>query len=521
MPFKHPAYLILFLVLITPLGIAAQSLGLGTDGLFLCVLAALGGTLAVPFLLRLIRAHLAASLDGKPSLLEFLLGPPGYHHPLMLEGPDDEVIGTDLVVDAHDEENALSPTPTPAAASKIALIARNPRNALYLAPTFCPDVDDLVGEGIVGFGSKGSGKTNLGALLTEQFGRFYLPMAIFDIEGDYLSLVDTPPPVLPHGMIAGHPEAYAQFPDERFLAVDAENAALIGYTILEEGMQTVFALRTWANDDERARIMIQVIKGLTAWADEQPPESRVPCLLFLDEAARWLPQDSRLSNLGDAALFADLQRAFIETATMGRKRGLTPCFFNQRIADLDKRVMAQANLYFLGKQRLDIDLKRYMQYVNADIATPRQIAAFAPGQFIVSLADGTQFITTFYERRSRHTSHAPRVTTALKRYGEEGTTPVSPLFLPAASPKTPAAVQRPPETTGAPPPPTHTVEQRSTPQRLSVRLERALVAWNKGHSSVRKLARALGVTHHQARDLIDELDRYGLIEKNKPGYEHR
>jgi hypothetical protein len=291
MPFKHPAYLILFLVLITPLGIAAQSLGLGTDGLFLCVLAALGGTLAVPFLLRLIRAHLAASLDGKPSLLEFLLGPPGYHHPLMLEGPDDEVIGTDLVVDAHDEENALSPTPTPAAASKIALIARNPRNALYLAPTFCPDVDDLVGEGIVGFGSKGSGKTNLGALLTEQFGRFYLPMAIFDIEGDYLSLVDTPPPVLPHGMIAGHPEAYAQFPDERFLAVDAENAALIGYTILEEGMQTVFALRTWANDDERARIMIQVIKGLTAWADEQPPESRVPCLLFLDEAARWLPRE--------------------------------------------------------------------------------------------------------------------------------------------------------------------------------------------------------------------------------------
>jgi hypothetical protein len=516
MPFKHPAYVILFLVLITPLGIAAQSLGLGTDGLFVCVLAALGATLALPFLLRLIREHLTASLDGKPSLLEFLLGPPGQHRLLALEAPDDEVIDSELVDDVHDEEHALLPAPSSAEALRIALIARNPRNALYLAPIFCPDVDDLVGEGIVGFGSKGSGKTNLGALLTEQFGRFYLPMAIFDIEGDYLSLVDTPPPVLPHGMIAGHPEAYAQFPDEHFLAVDAENAALIGYTILEEGMQTVFALRTWASDDERARIMIRVIKGLTAWADEQPPESRVPCLLFLDEAARWLPQDNRLSNLTDDALFADLQRAFIETATMGRKRGLTPCFFNQRIADLDKRVMAQANLYLLGKQRLDIDLKRYMQYVNADIATPRQIAAFAPGQFIVSLADGTQFITTFYERRSRHVSHTPRATTALKRYGEEGTNPVPPLrfetpmqpaqtALGAAVPSSPAPAQ----------------ERQSTPQRLSVRLERALVAWNRGHSSVRKLARALGVTHHQARELIDELDRYGLIEKNKPGNEQR
>jgi hypothetical protein len=66
----------------------------------------------------------------------------------------------------------------------------DPGKALQLADTFTPDVDTLIAEGLIAFGVKGSGKSNLLARISEQLGRFFLPQIVFDTEKEYQSLVN-------------------------------------------------------------------------------------------------------------------------------------------------------------------------------------------------------------------------------------------------------------------------------------------------------------------------------------------
>src|SRR5687767_2500894 len=73
-----------------------------------------------------------------------------------------------------------------------------PTYPMVLSPKLTIDVDRIIGEGILINGIKGSGKSSLGRLFAEQFGQYHIPMTIFDIEGDYASLVDH----LPRGFLA-------------------------------------------------------------------------------------------------------------------------------------------------------------------------------------------------------------------------------------------------------------------------------------------------------------------------------
>lgn len=66
-------------------------------------------------------------------------------------------------------------------------IAGDPGKALQLAPNFEPDVDTLVSEGLIAFGVKGSGKSNLVARTAEQIGRYFLPQLILQREAENLS----------------------------------------------------------------------------------------------------------------------------------------------------------------------------------------------------------------------------------------------------------------------------------------------------------------------------------------------
>ncbi len=80
----------------------------------------------------------------------------------------------------------------------------------------------LVSEGLIAFGVKGSGKSNLIARLGEQLGRFFQPQIILDTEREYHSLVN----LLPHGIIA------------------TANRCPSGYDILHKRLQVVVDLRS-------------------------------------------------------------------------------------------------------------------------------------------------------------------------------------------------------------------------------------------------------------------------------------
>jgi hypothetical protein len=116
--------------------------------------------------------------------------------------------------------------------------------------------------------------------------------------------------------------------------------------------------------------------------------------------------------------------AFHNVATTGRKRGLTPVLFTQKIGEINKLVLSPGT-YIMLKQVVHNDLKRYLDYIEREdifsYMTERQICQFVsslqPGRAIVKLANSEQKIIQFYERESVHTSHTPQVQAALNRYG--------------------------------------------------------------------------------------------------------
>ncbi|MGB8344976.1 MAG: hypothetical protein WCD86_08835, partial [Ktedonobacteraceae bacterium] len=372
-------------------------------------------------------------------------------------------------------------------------VSRDPY--LHLAPQFHPHIEEIIGLGIVCYGVKGSGKTNTGALVAEQIGRAgYVPFVVFDLEGDYQSVVE----VVPTGYEAGGQTVESEADSARYLTIDAENASEMAAVILSGGYQVVVDLASYPDDETRATIMTRLISGLMRYAERLPNESRVPCLVFIDEAAHWFPQQAAMSYLSPAFQSA-LTRAVFEMVTMGRKRGIIPAFFTQRPADFDKRLAAQADVLILMRQRQDVDLKRYREYLGEQA---EQAASFGRGEAVVILPDGDRFLTTFYPRQSKHISNTPKAETAYQRFAQAAPTRVRP------GDKTPTGLSHRYKFTPAPSAAAEPTPGETAPDRYVLAAEQ----WKNGATSVRKLATALGVTYYQANQLYQQIKAKRLID---------
>jgi hypothetical protein len=272
-------------------------------------------------------------------------------------------------------------------------IANDPGKALQLAANFQPDVDMLVADGLLAFGIKGSGKSSLLARVSEQLGRFFLPQIILDTEREYHSLVN----LLPHGIIA------------------TANRCPSGYDILHRGLQVVLDLRSWETDEAAALAIVQLVNELFTVTMAQAPQDRVPCVIHLDEAAYWIPQEPvPYLSKGTRQAMTD---AFHRLASRGRKLGLVPFLYTQSISEVGKQSIRQAGIKILMRQTLDVDLNRYAEYIrNCTPARKKAIQTFTAGKAIVILPDGSQCVVQFYPRQSTHTSHTPRTQAALSKF---------------------------------------------------------------------------------------------------------
>jgi hypothetical protein len=362
----------------------------------------------------------AERLPQRRSLLDRALGryPEGELAAAQTEADDTTVISEEELETAvlHEIE-ALQPRPTQqqyhgTAAiedqahneakddAMIVYVAKDPRLALSLAPRFRPDVNLALREGIFGSGCKGSGKTGVLAKIIEQImliaeqldpARRGLPGVVFDKEGDLLSLLE----VLPNGCIADQEHWYSA----------AE--------IITGRLQVVVNLQAWLKDEERAAAIVYLVNDLITYTSSQEQSKRLPCPVFLDEAQYWLPQESV------SYLSRETQRRLIDTFNIllstGRKRGLTPFIFTQRIAQIDKSTISLGIQIFM-RQVIDNDQKRCMDYIRSDvIGDKKNLATLAEGQGVVCLPGGVQLMVQFDERESTHLSHAPTVDRVLTR----------------------------------------------------------------------------------------------------------
>lgn len=361
------------------------------------------------------------------------------------------------------------------------------RLVLYLGPNFLPDINMIVREGIFACGVKGSGKTGVLAKIIEQIALISarldplkrgIPLVVFDKEGDLESLLE----ILPNGHSADPEHWYT-----------AEK-------IITGRLQVVVNLQAWLKAEEAARGIIELVNDLIMYTSAIEQGKRLPCPAFLDEAQYWLPQDS-VSYLSKETQ-KELVDAFNILLSTGRKRGLTPFIFTQRIAQIDKNVISLGVQIFM-RQVIDNDQKRCMDYIRTDIISDKKyLAQLSEGQGIVCLPKGVQLVVHFDERQSTHISHAPTVDRILTYSAQ---TVQGQLTQAASTTERPCFVREAPKRQ-----PGETERLRHPAAGLPPVLRSALEVYVPG-MTYRDLGTKLGYSDGEAREIWQELRRRGLL----------
>lgn len=298
------------------------------------------------------------------------------------------------------------------------------RRSIVLSPDLVLDRDEIICKAIFAVGQRRSGKTTLAALLAEQMGAYHVPLFIPDSEGDLLSVYE----LLPRGVIAAAPGSpWEENEEVNLWVVTTDDADVLGFQILYEGMQVIFDMSSFEDENEAWQVVAGVIKGLFDFAN-QYPEMRCPVEVFLDEAQKYLPQDMSTSAISDAETRNHVLSAYKNLSGTGGKRGLTPVIFSQRFAETNNQIIAQSELRFILRQTQDNDLERCKKYVKAETATPQEIANLSKGQGVFVGEDGTQLVTTFYPRRSDSRRSSTPTASAVERFAN------APLTLQHAQP---------------------------------------------------------------------------------------
>ncbi len=349
---------------------------------------------------------------------------------------------------------------------------------------------DIAGKAIFIAGIRRSGKTTLGVRIAEQMSQYDLPLFVPDLEGDWLSAAAT---TFKCGRILAHPSAAKLYADvEDFVAVTVESAELTGFNILDEGAQAVLDMASYPSIDEACQVAVKIIRGLFVWTEHYADE-RVPCQVYLDEAQRFLPQSLDNSIIEDKLVRQALLKAYMDIIAIGGKRGLSPVILTQRFSQVNKKIMAQSEVFFLLRQTNDNDLKRCMEYVNNITATPEEISQFAQGEGVYIAATGEQRVTQFSPRKSNGQRGATPTVDAAERYARR------------RAMKTVPVAQDDDELQGKP-----LSRLRSLKSPDEILLERGVQAYRDGATSLDKLMAILGITQHKARQLrprIEEIVR--------------
>jgi hypothetical protein len=525
----------------------AEQAHLGMSGIFVAMIAAVALSFAVSWCGRRVRERMLDSGLSRGELVGFLVGyapeegpiveadpaPTGYHNgietsaypPLALHAvaaptrrlsPEDswfeDEAGGDGENGGEDDlpERILEP------------------NGLYLSDTYQPSVESMLGQTILLCGIRRSGKSNALAVLAEEQARYAVPLVIGDTEDEYAPLAD--PRYMRRGVLAGSmegmEESQSRFPTTTYIPIDLDGAYEFGKSVLEESLQVVLNLRSFASDDDAALIMCEIIAGMNDWEQSRPNQSRVPCMFLLDEANKWLPQNVRESYV-DKEILDRLQKAFFGTMVRrGGKRGLGLALTTQRIVELDKRAL-QSTWKFLFRQTEQVDIARYKALgLDGDA-----VQALRPGECFVYSPGVIGFPMQMRQRSSPHLGHTPGLA-QLRAHLQHthpmniltapntpnAPMPVQAASLPSSSPATVrlGAMTMPiPGTTAdhltmVPPMPPMAPLQPN-PQRTLALLERKALSVYQPGMTYRQLGDLLHVGKDKAGEIIKELRKRGLI----------
>src|SRR5450755_3055163 len=407
---SKPLLGLLFFVLVAVLSSSFSSWGM--EGIFFAVLGAaliIGGGAIV---LRVMAQQAHAMVAGKPNRMDHMLAPSGYRRRRSTETPEQWAAQSVVVATPNrplipEKKTAVtvvdSRPPTETVSTRPVNRSQYRSTCLELAKDFNPSFLQVVGRALLCLGQRGSGKSNFAALFIEQMCKLFLPAVIFD----YLIDFDTLPSVLPNCRIGGYSGWTASRKYEgNYWGVGIENAEEVGYLIRENGGEGVIEIPSYPNNEYAAKVIVGVVKGMVAWANERDAKMRLPALIALDEAQQFLPQSQTET---------EILSTFKKLNEIGRHYGLTPALFTQRAARINKDVIGGTEIYVLMRQTMPQDLKVCEDLIGKENVDRRLIASFANGDALV-FEGGEAFQVHFDLRQSEHKSSMPDPEKAISFY---------------------------------------------------------------------------------------------------------
>lgn len=363
------------------------------------------------------------------------------------------------------------------------------RDPMDIADDFKPSVNGFLGAMVLMVGIRRSGKSNGLAVLAEEIAGYEVPMVIFDTEDEYGGLASKDYLVNPAH--AGNPATRRESPNkDNYVDLDIEGAYAFGRAILDHHLQVVVNLKGWL-DDDAAVIMAEMIDGLNDWEDERENADRIPVMVFLDEAQKWLPQNTR-DGWVDKENQTKLHHAFFDiVVARGGKRGFGLVVATQRYSQINKNVL-QSQWKFLFKQTEEIDVAKYAKQ-GLD---PDEVAALRQGECFIFSPLVIGFKTMLRERTSPHQANTPGLDN-LRRTQQK--------MLPA--PRSFAGVDGSVETEVMPP-----LSTKSKP-RAKTDLERVIEVFRENPElSYREIAGKVGFGKDKVGELLGEAKERGMLD---------
>lgn len=200
------------------------------------------------------------------------------------------------------------------------------------------DVERLSAGRLLISAQSGAGKSwALRRLLEQTYG--LIPQIIIDREGEFYTLREKFDYLLAGG-------------EGSDCAADVRSAALLARKILELRLSAIVDIEPLPGP-QRHEFVQRFVGALI----DAPKRLRTGALVVLDEADQFAAE----SGGSGKTERAESRRKVIELASLGRKRGLVPCFATQRLSKLSKDVAAECANRLVGRTTLDTDAKRAIE----------------------------------------------------------------------------------------------------------------------------------------------------------------
>lgn len=334
----------------------------------------------------------------------------------------------DVVSNTEQRSNAIFPDYRPdetlrigqaidkeALAKLISAHQKREKAPVVIGSRFEPHINSFFGKGVILAAAQGSGKSMLNGLIIEQAGSCDVPVIIFDHKGEYAPIVELS---YLNGLIAGGEQAQRKATKigASYFHLTIENAQHFVAKVFAEHCQAVIMLPSYGDSwVARAEIVAAVGQALMGYAAQRRAEEKVvlPCLVFLDEAQLYIPQNAELlppEARENRRVLNALSNAFFALVSNGRSNGYTMCFATQSLTYIAKWAIKSSQIKVLMRHVEYNDLNMCEEIIGSrGVATREDMETMPPGVGVVFGFTPKPMIVQFDRRESRDESETPGI----------------------------------------------------------------------------------------------------------------